>query len=213
VRRFERADAPAFWGEREAAWRASDPRSTGKEALRNRKHERRPLAAWFHDLVRPAGEPRNCAYCDGRLGGTSPETIDHFVPEARDPTLGLAWANLYPACAACNTSHKGERWDDALLRPEAFRAEQVVVDMETGELLPAEDLDPQTVARLTVTFTLLGLNERPRPDLRRRAFREVLAARRAGDFELLEAQVRQGPYRFIAASVLRVLRPTENGFP
>ncbi len=202
MRRFERVDAPPFWGAREAAWKASAPRTSGKEALRNREHERRSLASWFHELVRPSEEPRNCAYCDGCLMGTSPETIDHFVPEARDPELGLAWSNLYPACAAYNTTRKGERWDDGLLRPEEFCAKHVVVDMETGELLPAEDLDPRTISRLTVTIELLGLNEKPRPGLRRRAFREVLAAKRSGDFELSQAQVRQGPYRFIATNVL-----------
>ncbi len=203
MRCFERADAPAFWADREAAWRSSAPRTTGKEALRNRKYERRSLAEWFHARVRPEGEPRNCAYCDGCLQHTSPETIDHFVPESRDPELGLAWANLYPACAACNTTYKGERWDAALLRPEEFRAEHVVVDVETGRLLPVEGLDAALVARLEVTFELLGLNEKPRTDARRRAYREVLAAKRSGDFELLEAQLRHGPYRFIAAQVMR----------
>ena len=85
MKRFVRNASPDFWREREDAWLESAPRTSGKDAFRNRKYERRTLADWFHELVRPDDHPRNCAYCDGPLGETSPPTIDHFIPEREAP--------------------------------------------------------------------------------------------------------------------------------
>lgn len=197
MKRFLRGAAPTFWGERERDWKASDPRSSGKDALRNRTREGRSLARWFHDQVRAAGEPHNCAYCDGSLRETSPETIDHFIPEHLTPELGLAWRNLYPACVTCNTTHKGVLWDMCLLRPEDVEEHWFDFDPEHGTLAPSIELDPLTAWRVIVTIGLLGLNEEGRCHARRRAWKVISASWHAGHRDFVSEQLAEGPYRLV----------------
>ena len=60
---------------------------------------------------------RHCAFCDGPLGIESRETVEHFRPKSKFPELAFAWENLFPCCDVCQ-SHKGERFDLHLLKPD-----------------------------------------------------------------------------------------------
>jgi hypothetical protein len=90
VKAFDRQPPPAFWIDRVCRW--VDLFAKGEEPAGNNLHDwseqKRTLAEWFHDTVRPAGEGALCAYCDGLLGTQSPETIDHWIP--RETCLALA---------------------------------------------------------------------------------------------------------------------------
>lgn len=202
MRRFERAACPAFWSEREAAWLASAPRSSGKDAFRSRTFENRPLARWFHELVRASDPSRNCAYCDGPLGETTPPTIDHFIPEREAPELGLSWENLYPACGACNSVHKRDQWDVFLLRPEAVEDQWFDVDPQDGQIRPAPDLDPITSRYVRYTIELLGLDTPERRRARRRAWHTVFNAWNADNIADVETLRTEGPYRLVVERFL-----------
>jgi uncharacterized protein (TIGR02646 family) len=58
----------------------------------------------------------HCAFCDGLLGQTSRETVEHFRPKATFPELAYDWGNLYPCCDGCQT--KGTLFEAALLQPD-----------------------------------------------------------------------------------------------
>ena len=201
MKRFVRNASPDFWREREDAWLESAPRTSGKDAFRNRKYERRTLADWFHELVRPDDHPRNCAYCDGPLGETSPPTIDHFIPEREAPTLGLSRENLYPACSSCNTTYKRDQWDVFLIRPEKLDEKWIEVEYD-GELRPAPDLAPVAARYVRYTIEILGLNEPPRPRARARAWQTVVNASRAGNHAFIEQLAAEGPYRLVVERFL-----------
>lgn len=115
---------------------------------------------------------KHCAFCDGGLGVTSRETVEHFRPKKSFPSQAYAWDNLFPCCDLCQ-SMKGERFDEGLLKPDAadyrFPA-YFTVNYRTGEIevSPQADADAQTRAR--VTIKLYGLN---RPELNKARRREL----------------------------------------
>lgn len=82
MKAFSRRPPPPFWIDR--VCRFLDLLASGEVPAGNKLHDwseqRRSLAAWFHESVRPPGEGAFCAYCDGLLGTQSPGTIDHWVP-------------------------------------------------------------------------------------------------------------------------------------
>lgn len=199
MKRFGRAACPDFWADREAAWKASDPRTSGKDAFTNRKHENRSIGRWFHELVRADGHTRNRAYCDGPLGETSPDTIDHFIPERLTPELGLSWRNLYPACTSCNSTRKRDRWEMVLIRPEEAEDWWFDFDPQTGEIRPAADLDPITACRVEVTLEIFGLDHEVRRRARVRVWTSLLNAwKHPRDDFTIDDYVTQGPYRWVA---------------
>lgn len=107
---------------------------------------------------------QHCAFCDGLLGLTSRETVEHFRPKKTFPKLAYAWDNLFPCCDLCQ-SIKLERFDEALLKPDtedyAFN-NYFTVNYHTGkiELSSRSDLDAQAKAR--ITLELYGLNTKER---------------------------------------------------
>jgi uncharacterized protein (TIGR02646 family) len=209
---FRRQPAPGFWLEKEQRYLAMRGGVSAKRALHDWQHDKLSLARWFHRTVRSADEPRLCAYCDAVLGEASPETMDHFLPEHAAPDLGLAWDNLFPACALCNSSFKRTRWSCRLLRPDRdlFRAEQGSSDLDeirrwfyfdpvTGALGPAPGVDPVTRARVRLTLGVLRSNDAVRRTARRNRWRDLLnAAKLPVDEERLAEMANQGPYRFVA---------------
>lgn len=201
---FRRRAAPGFWLEHEARWRAKGAAMRAGDALHGWRHERGSLAQAFHHAVRAEGEPLLCAYCDGELRATSPETIDHFIPESLARRLGLfelglSWANLYPACAECNSTHKRDRWSVLLLRPDADPVEDYFAfDALTGALYPSPEAPRLARARVRRTLRLVGLNTEVRYQARLRLFRRLQRAAALGDRETLKEMAQGGPYRFIA---------------
>lgn len=202
MRRFERQAEPSFWGAYERRWLYA---TTGTTVDPSRwQREKRTLAEWFHELVRAGDEARGCAYCDGPLGLESPETIDHFLPQARCRQLALDWANLYPACVQCNSTFKGTRASCALARPDVDPVEAWFdFDEVTGRLEPAPELDRRTRARVRLTIRVFGLNATARCKERQRLPRTLDNALRTRDFTFVTEAVKAGPYRFVTEKFLR----------
>ena len=199
---FPRRPEPSFWGEYERRWLyEAGPRV---DPLHDWQRLGRTLAQWFHDEVRPPGEARNCAYCDGPLGAESPATIDHFIPKSRCRALGLSWENLYPACSLCNTQAKRTSGSCLLLRPDLEPVGSWVdFNPRTARLEPAPELT-ERVCRVRVERTLrvLRLNTTTRVGIRRRAYRDLQNAWALGDLERVVHAATDGPYRFIARKFL-----------
>ncbi len=198
MNRLDRQTAPAFWADKEQQF--LDGNQDAGIALRQWSKDGKTLARWFHEGVRPNGEPSNCAYCDGPLGETSSETIDHFVPWHIGRVFGLDWKNLFPACQACNTDFKGKRWWCELLRPDLDPVEDwIEFEPNSGRLSPAPDLDFHTRVRIRVTIRVFGLNEPVRCTARRRIWKSIQnAAKKPADHESLETYSKEGPYRLVS---------------
>jgi uncharacterized protein (TIGR02646 family) len=173
------------------------------DALHGWHHEQATLAQAFHRSVRAEGEPLLCAYCDGELRETSPETIDHFIPVSLARRLGLfelslSWANLYPACVECNSTHKRDRWSVLLLRPDTDPVKDYFAfDALTGALYPSPEAPRLARARVRRTLRILGLNTEVRCQARLRLFKRLQRAATLGDRETLAEMAQGGPYRFI----------------
>lgn len=208
---FRRRLAPDFWREHEARWRQRGAVLSARAALHGWRQGGESLARAFHRTVRVEGDPLLCAYCDGELGLTSGETIDHFLPESLCRALGLfelglSWTNLFPACTACNSTFKRDRWSCLLLRPDvdpvsacfAFRP-------RTGEVYAAPEFDRVTRVRVTKTIHVFGLNTEVRRYARLRLLRDLVNAHACGDHERVAEMAEQGPYRFVARHFLETI--------
>ncbi len=201
MRRFARQAEPSFWGVYERRWLYETTGPTVKPLTWERG--KRTLAEWFHKLVRTGDEARGCAYCDGPLRLESPETIDHFLPQARCRQLALAWANLYPACVQCNSTFKGKRASCALARPDVDPVETWFdFDELTGRIEPSPELDRRTRARVRLTIRVFGLNAVERCKGRQRLVRTLNNALLAHDFDLIREEAKVGPYRFVTRKFL-----------
>jgi uncharacterized protein (TIGR02646 family) len=211
MRTLERQPPPGFWAGHVKRWlellagaRAQAP--SAKDKLKEWQVDKRKLAKWFHDTVRPADEPRLCAYCDGVLVEQSPQTIDHFLPEHVCPQAGLTWENLYPSCVSCNSSYKGTRWSWHLVRPDLDPVEKWFdLDPLSGELRVAPEFEHQAGVRRRVKRTIkrFNLNEPTRCRARRTVLRNITNALLGHDREHVEEMRRGGPYRFVIERVLR----------
>lgn len=213
MRRLERQAPPDFWAKYVVRWldlltkpRAEAP--SAKAKLHQWQVDGRKLTTWFHDGVRPAGEPRLCAYCDGPLTPQSPQTIDHFLPERRCPQVGLMWENLYPAGVSCNSHYKGTRWSRHLARPDIDPVERWFdCDPESGKLRVAPEFErvARVRRRVNLTIKLFNLNEPTRCKGRVRVFRELTNALVSHDRAHVDEMKQSGPYRFVIERVLRDL--------
>lgn len=205
---FRRRAAPGVWLEAEAAWRSKCATMSAADALHGWRRGGRTLAQLFHISVRVDGEPLLCAYCDGELRTTSPETIDHFMPERLARALGLfelglSWMNLFPACVECNSTHKRDRWSILLLRPDADPVDEYFAfNALTGALYPSPEAPRIARARVRRTIRILGLNTEARCQARLKLFRRLQRAVVQGDEETLRELEEGGPFRFLARSFL-----------
>jgi len=201
MKALARQPEPEFWGDYERSWLHETHRPSVDPLQWVRK--KRTLAKWFHRLVRPKGEPRQCAYCDGPLAIESPETIDHFIPKEASRALRMSWPNLYPACSVCNSSFKKNQWSCARVRPDVDPVEQWFdFDPTNGRLSPAPELDRRTRWRVRVTIRVFGLNATERCTARKAHLRNLENALRCNDIETLMSLRERGPYRFIAKKLL-----------
>jgi uncharacterized protein (TIGR02646 family) len=192
---------PGFWLEIEARWRAKGASLHARDALHGWRHEGRPIAQAFHRAVRADDEPLLCAYCDGELRATSPETIDHFLPTVLARRLGLfeldlSWMNLFPACVECNSTHKRDRWSPLLLRPDADAVDAYFAfNALTGALYASPEAPRIARTRVRRTIRILGLNTEFRCQARLRLLRRLQRAEALGDRETLAELSQGGPYR------------------
>lgn len=118
---------------------------------------------------------RKCAYCEARDNSME---IEHFRPKARveeEPThdgyywLAYAWANLLPACAACNkrlrdagvypAKGKGNQFPLLAGSPRAFAPSDDLAAEQRLLLDPCSD-EPDDHLRLQPTGGLEGLSDR-----------------------------------------------------
>jgi uncharacterized protein (TIGR02646 family) len=66
-----------------------------------------------HAQVRAALESvfgSKCAYCETEVRASGPQHIEHYRPQSVYPGLAYSWENLLLACAACNVTHKSDRF-------------------------------------------------------------------------------------------------------
>lgn len=200
---FIRNRPTAFWLRWESEWRRKGQAMSAKRAFADWQHELDSLATWFHRTVRPSGETRRCAYCDVNIPGSSPETIDHFLPEKKCRDLGLyelalSWWNLFPSCSTCNTSEKGSRWSFLLLRPDVDPVDDYFdFDPDDGKLFPAPHIGRMERLRVRKTIRIFGLNAEHRSLARRNLIKDMRNAYRVGDVERLREMLAEGPYRFV----------------
>ena len=174
----QRSPEPDFWPELQATFLRWDDLGSGE-----RRQIRDALAGDFGPI---------CAYCErpchsqSRLGAPSDaETIDHFRPRNRFPTLYLEWLNLVYACDRCN-QRKGNQWpsfDDSEINqrlsalysgryvPPAEYVnpnwtvgqrpvrEYFAFDVNTGAITPAEGLDATEWSMALRTILDIDLND------------------------------------------------------
>lgn len=206
-----RQAAPGFWAAREQQLLAALHEAGARPRVLAWQHESRSLADWFHASVRDPAQPRLCAYCDGALGETSAETIDHFFPQQRYPELALCWENLYPACHYCNQIAKRSQGSCRLLRPDVdLQGEPALqaflrwfeLDPESGRIREAPTATRKMRARVRLTLRVFQLNTPARCQARKMRWRDLLNALKAGDEARIHEDVAQGPYRFVAEQLL-----------
>lgn len=208
---LSRQAAPDFWSVKEE--QLLDDLKNGKKLpnVLAWTHQSRRISEWFHEQVRQAEEPRLCAYCDGPLGETSLETIDHFFPKEEYPELALCWENLYPACHCCNQGAKRSQWSCRLIRPDvdllgktAHDAFSLWFDFDpvTGKLSPAITASLRMRARARMTLGVFKINTEARCKARLLRWRNLLNAEIANDEALIHENASQGPYRFVAERYL-----------
>ncbi len=104
----------------------------------------------------------HCSFCDAfPVSPPSNETIEHFRPKSRFPRQAWEWENLFFCCDFCQTQ-KGERWEEALLKPDepdyAFER-YFMSDYTNGELLVRPDLSPTETERAHCTIEIYALND------------------------------------------------------
>ena len=134
-------------------WIRCYKQETGKVPTDNRwLGYRDSIRSVFHDL---------CAYCEDKCVGE----IEHFRPKSKFPELVYRWSNWLLACSACNLT-KRNKWPvggyvDPCATPWPGQAEKYFrFELDTGEILPKEDLPPESFRKALRTINDLGLNDR-----------------------------------------------------
>lgn len=116
----------------------------------------------------------HCAFCDGRIGTESRETVEHFRPKSRFPSLAYQWENLFPCCDRCQ-SQKRELFEEGLLKPDdpefAF-TRYFVANYKTGEIKPSPHADQQAQYRAKITIRIYGLDLPERNKARKREWEQ-----------------------------------------
>ncbi|MDR3229165.1 MAG: TIGR02646 family protein [Puniceicoccales bacterium] len=166
MRAFKRAAEPEVlqkngeqWGNEWATRKAKDPSA--------KFHWHEQDGESVNKILLPLLETQtqaHCSFCDCYAADT--DTIEHFQPKSTHPKLAFQWDNLYLCCHRCQ--RKGEKFDEALLRPDAegydfnryFRWSYT-----RGHLLPNENATADDQKRAQTTIALYQLNIR-HPHLR-----------------------------------------------
>ena len=124
------------------------------------RREKQSLRCVVLDALRGMTQNR-CSYCDAYpITSASREHIDHFRPKALFPERVCEWENLFLSCSACN-EEKSEKWDEALLRPDApdFSFERYFnYRFDTGNLEPNPAAKQEEQQRARATIEIFKLN-------------------------------------------------------
>ena len=97
------------------------------------------------------------------------DTIEHFCPKSAFPHLAYTWDNLYYCCDRCQ-SHKGEKWDDGLIAPDAHDynfGRYFEFDFTTGAIRPSTTASDAEKHRAEITISMYGLDTDKRRRFRR----------------------------------------------
>ncbi|MCW1969838.1 MAG: TIGR02646 family protein [Anaerolineae bacterium] len=191
MRRFHREPAPSELLDNQAKWTQNflaritekSPSSTFYWPELNGKR----VSEWIRPILE-AQTQYHCSYCDGAymLRDTPSSTIDHFKPKSVFHHLAFDWQNLYVACPNCQ-NFKREKFDDALLRPDADDFEfsrYFDYDFNKHEIKPHPDATPTNQQRAKVTIELLNLNHPSLRTTRRTEFNARFEAMDKPDFDL-----------------------------
>lgn len=112
----------------------------------------------------------HCAFCDGRVGTESRETIEHFRPKSRYPELAYTWDNLFLCCDGCQSA-KLEKFDAAAVKPDEPTYQfhhYFLANYRTGELEIAPTADETRRESARVSIELYDLNKEARKQARLR---------------------------------------------
>jgi uncharacterized protein (TIGR02646 family) len=101
---------------------------------------------------------QHCNYCDNRMGYSSRDTIDHFLPKKHFSHQAYAWRNLYLCCDGCQ--RKGTKYHYQVLRPDTadYSFSRYFRYKRNGELAVIADEGPDRV-RAEKTIEILDLND------------------------------------------------------
>jgi uncharacterized protein (TIGR02646 family) len=120
----------------------------------------------------------HCAFCDGPLRAESRATVEHFRPKTDFAAHAYDWDNLFPCCDMCQ-SHKGEKFDERLLKPDALNyyfVRYFVANYRTGEIEPLPGAPAADRERAEETIKLYGLNTAQRRKARKREWEFFMRA-------------------------------------
>lgn len=172
MRRFERAIPPAAWTMNEAKW--------NQQWVALLKTNASATFSWYShagETARNIALPHlreqtgeHCSFCDGfPVDSVSMDTIEHFCPKSAFPHLAYTWDNLYYCCDRCQ-SHKGEKWDDGLIAPDAQDYSfwrYFEFDFTTGAIRPSTTASEPEKHRAEITISMYGLDTDKRRRFRR----------------------------------------------
>ncbi len=125
-----------------------------------------------------------CAFCAGGFAQSN-ETIEHFVPKSganADASQVLVWANLFPACNACQTA-KLDKFSKDLLKPDAsdyLPQTYFWIEADDGSLVPSPAANADQQRQAQTTIKLYGLDRSALKNERRKALRDFERDGKAG---------------------------------
>jgi uncharacterized protein (TIGR02646 family) len=117
-----------------------------------------------------------CAFCSGGFAQSN-ETIEHFIPKSgvnADATQVLAWANLFPACGACQTA-KLDKYSGDLLKPDAtdyLPQTYFWIEAHDGSLVPSPAASQAQQQQAKTTIDTYKLDRSALKKERRKALRD-----------------------------------------
>lgn len=115
-----------------------------------------------------------CAFCEGLLGVTSFDEIEHYHPKSVYVERAFEWTNLMPSCRVCNGSKGDTDHRGALIKPDEEDPEPMFwLQPDTGHIEPHPSLDDAGRQRVAETIRICGLQRAALCEKRARAFLEV----------------------------------------
>ncbi len=117
-----------------------------------------------------------CAFCAGGFAQSN-ETIEHFVPKSganADASQVLTWANLFPACSACQTA-KLDRFSTDILKPDLLEylpQTYFWIEADDGSLVPSPAASEVQQRQAQTTIDMYKLDRSALKRERRKALKD-----------------------------------------